>query len=95
MLAPMTTFWPERSVEIRPVSGFVTALPLRPVTMNASLGPATLNRLATSTTIETANAASTMRKMTSGFMTSFQNDRTVDWERLGAVTPRNLLRPRP
>ena len=40
---PMTTFWPDRSVEISPVSGLRTSpLPLRPVTMNDSLGPATL-----------------------------------------------------
>ena len=40
---PITTFWPERSVEISPVSGLRTSpLPLRPVTMNDSLGPATL-----------------------------------------------------
>ena len=40
---PMTTFWPDRSVEISPVSGLRTSpLPLRPVMMNDSLGPATL-----------------------------------------------------
>ncbi len=41
MPPPMTTFCPERSVEISPVSGLRTSLPLRPVTMNASFGPAT------------------------------------------------------
>ena len=39
---PSTTFWPDRSVVSCPVSGLSTALPLRPVTMNAWLGPATL-----------------------------------------------------
>jgi len=39
---PSTTFWPDRSVLSCPVSGLSTALPLRPVTMNAWLGPATL-----------------------------------------------------
>jgi hypothetical protein len=39
----MTTFWPDRSVETTPSASSV-ARPLRPVTMNASLGPATLIR---------------------------------------------------
>lgn len=39
---PTTTFWPLLSVNTRPVSGSVDLLPRRPVTMNASLGPATL-----------------------------------------------------
>ena len=30
---PMTTFWPDRSVDISPVSGLTTSLPLRPVMM--------------------------------------------------------------
>ena len=38
---PMTTFCPDMSVEISPVSVLRTSLPLRPVTMKASLGPAT------------------------------------------------------
>ena len=42
--APMTTFWPDRSVAMTP-SAPSTERPLRPVTMNASLGPATLIRL--------------------------------------------------
>ncbi len=39
---PTTTFCPLLSVKTRPVSGSVAFLPRRPVTMNASLGPATL-----------------------------------------------------
>ena len=39
---PSTTFCPDRSVVSCPVSGLSTALPLRPVTMKAWLGPATL-----------------------------------------------------
>nr|WP_206691464.1 hypothetical protein [Quadrisphaera sp. INWT6] len=39
---PITTRWPDRSVDTCPVSGLVTALPLRPVTMNASDGLAIL-----------------------------------------------------
>ena len=42
MPPPRMTFWPDRSVVNAPVSGLRTALPLRPVTMNAWLGPATL-----------------------------------------------------
>ena len=42
-LAPITTFWPDRSVLMAPVSGFVTGLPLRPVTMKASFGPGHLD----------------------------------------------------
>ncbi len=39
---PTTTFWPLLSVKTAPVSGSVDFLPRRPVTMKASLGPATL-----------------------------------------------------
>ena len=39
----MTTFWPDRSVD-RPPSAASVDRPLRPVTMNASFGPATLIR---------------------------------------------------
>ena len=39
--APMTTFWPDMSVDRLP-SADSMARPLRPVTMNAWLGPATL-----------------------------------------------------
>src|SRR2546421_1183550 len=41
--APITTFWPDRSVTVLPSAARI-ARPLRPVTMNASLGPATLIR---------------------------------------------------
>ena len=77
VLAPITTFWPDRSVEIAPVSGLVTARPLRPVTMNASFGPATLKRLATSTPIDTTRAASTMTKTRTGLMTVGRSFRWV------------------
>ena len=45
---PMMTFWPERSVDTRPVSGLVTALPFWPVMMYASFGRATRYLLAIS-----------------------------------------------
>jgi hypothetical protein len=48
-LAPSTTFWPEESREITPLS-LVTSRPWRPVTMKAWLGPATLIRDSTSRT---------------------------------------------
>jgi hypothetical protein len=40
---PITTFWPDRSIDDSPVSGFSTGLPpLRPTTMSASDGFAIL-----------------------------------------------------
>ena len=47
--APSTTFWPELSVD-RPPSAVWVVRPLRPVTMNASFGPATLIRESTKST---------------------------------------------
>src|SRR3954471_13583042 len=47
--APITTFWPDRSVELRPSAERVVR-PLRPVTMNASFDFATLIRDSTNIT---------------------------------------------
>src|SRR5690606_28472996 len=57
-LAPMTTFWPEVSL--------APALPLRPVMMNASLGPATRMRLMTKTTISATRARPPSTATTTG-----------------------------
>ena len=71
-LAPMTTFWPDRSVLIDPVSGFVTGLPLRPVTMNASLGPATLIRDTTMPTMARTRTTRRISPMAMGPMAPFR-----------------------
>jgi hypothetical protein len=60
-LAPMTTFWPEVSLP--------PALPLRPVMMNAWLGPATWIREMTKTTKTKTRTASPITPITRGFMT--------------------------
>ena len=57
----MTIFWPDRSVDTTPVSGLVTGRPLRPVMMNASLGPATLMRVMTARTASRTRAAAAAR----------------------------------
>ena len=65
--APMTTFWPDRSVAIEP-SAPSTDRPLRPVTMNASLGPATLIRERTNMAIRRTRRTAPMIAMSRGVM---------------------------
>ena len=68
-LAPMTTFWPDRSVEISPEEE-VTARPRLPVTRKAWLGPATLIRDRMSSTSSSTRTITPPMAMRMGDMDS-------------------------
>ena len=85
---PMTTFWPDRSVETSPVSGLRTSLPLRPVMMNASLGLRPLYLLASSRPTRIARTMSPMIAVTIGLMSGM---RGPFWLRAQCVSSRGSL----
>src|SRR5215217_7409870 len=63
----MTTFCPDMSVTVVPSAARI-ARPLRPVTMNASLGPATLIRESTNIAMNSTRSTAPTIAMISGVM---------------------------
>ena len=87
----MTTFWPDMSVDTAAVGGCV-ARPLRPVTMNASLGPATLIRERTNMTSSRTRRTAPPMAMSRGMGVPSLRERGsvgldhARWSSLGACT---------